>query len=79
MGSDIARGLLAGAVRRNADKRRGYGPVARRLSGFRSLELTVLDVSKLPVGRTDAALQNGSGEMLWLTGYSAIGGGDVLG
>jgi hypothetical protein len=36
-------------------------------------------VSKLPVGRTDAALQNGSNEMLWLTGYSAIGGGDVLG
>lgn len=79
MTSRQAQDALAQALRRNADRRRGYGPVSRRMSGFRMLEVTVADVSKLPVRYTTDVLQNTSGDFIYLAGYSTIEGGDVLG
>lgn len=79
MDSDKARTILAGMVRRAGDRRRGYGPIGRRMSGFRALELTVADITKLPAVYHADTLQNASGEFLYLADYSALGGGDVLG
>lgn len=79
MNSQRAKRSLAGSLDRNADRRRGYGPTARRMSGFRTLALAVQDVTKLPVSYTADALQNTSGEFIYLAGYSTLDGGDVLG
>lgn len=79
MTSRQAQEALAQALRRNADRRRGYGPVSRRMSGFRMLEVTVADVSKLPVRYTTDVLQNTSGDFVYIAGYSSPDGGDVLG
>lgn len=79
MDSDRARSILGGAMRRAGDRRRGYGSVGRRMSGFRALELTVADVTKLPANYTTTVLQTTTGAFIYLTDYSTLGGGDVLG
>lgn len=49
------------------------------MSGFRALELTVADVTKLPAVYTTDMLQTTTGAFIYLTDYSTLGGGDVLG
>lgn len=79
MDSDRARGIIRRALRRASDRRRGYGSVSRRMSGFRALELNVADVTKLPAVYTADALQTTTGDFVYLADYSTVGGGDVLG
>lgn len=45
----------------------------------RSAALTIINWSELPDDETDGNLQNADGEFLFLAGYSALDGGDVLG
>jgi len=49
------------------------------MSGFRALELTVADVTKLPAVYTADVLQTTTGAFIYRTDYSTVGGGDVLG
>jgi len=79
MDSTGAKAILSAALRRASDRRRGYAPGVTRLSGFRTLELAVQDVTKLPATLTLDALQNTNYEFLYMAGFSTLGGGDVLG
>lgn len=45
----------------------------------RSASQTILSYADLPDDETDGNLQNADGEFLFLAGYSALDGGDVLG
>lgn len=44
----------------------------------RSAQMTIVNWGELPDDATDGNLQNADGEFVFLVGYSALGGTDVL-
>lgn len=70
----MRRGMLGRVRQANAEP---AGPGYWMAS--RSAGQTILNYGDLPDDETDGNLQNGEGNYLFLTDYSAIDGSDVLG
>lgn len=70
---------LRKAVERGSERSRGIVRPYVGFSAMRIAEIHIADVSKLPVQEGVDELQNGSGQDIFLLGYSQIGGPDVLG
>lgn len=78
MKTEKGRRDIRRAVERTSDRARGVIPAYVGLAAMRMAEIHIADVSKLPVEEGTVNLQNGSGQDLFMIGYSVVGGGDVV-
>ena len=79
MKTERGRAPLRRAMERTSDRARGVLPAYVGLAAGRMAEIHIADVSKLPVQEGTINLVNGSGQDVFLNGYSQVGGPDVIG
>lgn len=81
MRNALANEQIRKAQDRAVERRLGVSPVLFATSASRAAEISIADLSQLPVDApdVDAPLQTESGAMVFLLGYSHIGMGDVFG
>lgn len=78
MRSRMAVEALRRGVERAALRAAGQERTATATSSTRRAGMTVGDLSRLPVAADTTVLQTSGGDMVFLAGYSAVGGPDVL-
>lgn len=79
MDSPRARAYVQRSVQRESRRAQGQLPSPILLNASRLTDQAVGDRTALPVIPNTQRLTNDSGQPLFLIGYSAIGGGDVIG
>lgn len=79
MKTERGRAPLRRAIGRVSEQSRGVLRPYIGMAAMRMAEIHIADVSKLPVEEGTFALENASGQNLFLAGYSQVGGPDVVG
>lgn len=79
MKSRMAQALARRDAQEVVDRASGTPTVASPFAATRAMAMLVPNFRELPDDAADHPLQNADGEFLFLVGYSALGGPDVLG
>lgn len=79
MRSYKAKEIMMRGAQRLSDRTIGKRPELMHTVSSRIAQTRIIDSQMIPVLPNTSSLQNGAGGFKFLLGYSAIGGGDVLG
>lgn len=79
MRSTRAREYLGQMVDNRADLSQGLGRSVMRFGAASMSSNLITDMGRMPVVPTGTQLQRTDGKFIFLVGYSAVGGGDVVG
>lgn len=79
MSSRIVRDRLIATAERLSEQAQGLGQMGMRMSSHRAVSSRVANVAALPVVRSDATLQDSSGNFYFLPGYTHPLAGEAFG